>query len=959
MRDGRVVCRQLGFPDARRILIGTDRDHFDRTSRPWLNEVACTGEERDIFDCPQRGFESYTHEEYHNAGVQCSSKEGLIVIFSCFTPVKPSKGDNFACVCRGEGGSAAVNVTWYKENTQTTETKKEEQTLVLENVGETDMGIYKCVAEDNDRKDEKSINVVLPQRITAVINCSSAIIADEGDNLTCVCKNGGIPAANVSWYKENTRMETEIGERQTLVLRNVVEQDNGIYSCVVQRHNLTERKSISLKVHPALPVRLKGPSSENGTGRMEVFLDGRWGRVCDLYHDNDLTVVFCRQLGYLGVSDKFNFWNVPKGYDPPVPVYEIFCEKEHKNIASCNYRIYRDKCEDAGVACRKTGVTETVRMNVAYDGLGGSIEIFHNGRWGFILDSGWDMRDARVVCRQLGYPDAKRALLGVDVDNPDKTQHPWLDNVACTGKERNILDCPHGGFEDHSFEFDSNAGVQCSSKEGPTVIFSCFGPITLNKGDNFTCVCRGEGGTAAVNVTWYKENTQITETKKEEQTLVLENVGETDTGIYKCVAQEHDRKDENSLDVAVVPMTLPLRLRGPLKEQGIGRVEVFLYGKWGSVCDPHWWFTDESKVICRQLGYMGTPKELAYVPRSYGPMFIVECDGTEPNITSCYYHTYIEAGDCTHFEDAGVHCEHKEVKNKADSVTPELTPSSSYTTILNENGVAATHRIDTTTALNYSPLGSYVATTPHDRGDGGFSSESLHMEKKHTVIKPSNATVSYNSISKTIAGNIYLHSDIASTEKMRNVTALNLSPTVSNNMTVKHHPGNTYKVQGSESSSFFIYRSSRSDQSISIDRFENNQFISKTFSIPNTSTGLYKSTATNTLRKSHYDTIIQTPHKTHTTTVLKHSSNVDHKSAIGNSDDTDESANSIEWYIIFVAILVPGIVVGILTAIIIYCRRRRRAIYDNQEEMNLTGFKTKKSEFAADAEDENDQLIFG
>ncbi|XP_028399348.1 uncharacterized protein LOC114522800 [Dendronephthya gigantea] len=190
MRDGRVVCRQLGFPDARRILIGTDRDHFDRTSRPWLNEVACTGEERDIFDCPQRGFESYTHEEYHNAGVQCSSKEGLIVIFSCFTPVKPSKGDNFACVCRGEGGSAAVNVTWYKENTQTTETKKEEQTLVLENVGETDMGIYKCVAEDNDRKDEKSINVVLPQRITAVINCSSAIIADEGDNLTCVCKNG-------------------------------------------------------------------------------------------------------------------------------------------------------------------------------------------------------------------------------------------------------------------------------------------------------------------------------------------------------------------------------------------------------------------------------------------------------------------------------------------------------------------------------------------------------------------------------------------------------------------------------------------------------------------------------------------------------------------------------------------------------------------------------------------------
>ena len=73
----------------------------------------------------------------------------------------------------------------------------------------------------------------------------------------------------------------------------------------------------------------------------------------------------------------------------------------------------------------------------------------------------------------------------------------------------------------------------------------------MSKGDNFTCVCRGEGGTGAINVTWYKENTQITETKKEEKILVLENVGESDTGIYKCVAQSHDQTDEKSIDVVV------------------------------------------------------------------------------------------------------------------------------------------------------------------------------------------------------------------------------------------------------------------------------------------------------------------------------------------------------------------------------------------------------------------------
>ena len=89
----------------------------------------------------------------------------------------------------------------------------------------------------------------------------------------------------------------------------------------------------------------------------------------------------------------------------------------------------------------------------------GRVEIFYNGEWGTICDDGWDLQDAMVACRQLGYGRAVKALKGSSV--PDGSGKIWLDNVACTGSEVNVFSCAHNGWGTHNCGHSGDAGVEC------------------------------------------------------------------------------------------------------------------------------------------------------------------------------------------------------------------------------------------------------------------------------------------------------------------------------------------------------------------------------------------------------------------------------------------------------------------------------------------------------------------
>ena len=102
----------------------------------------------------------------------------------------------------------------------------------------------------------------------------------------------------------------------------------------------------------------------------------------------------------------------------------------------------------------------------------GRVEVFYNGQWGTVCDDYWDISDAKVVCRQLGYTNASKALQGRNV--PDGIGQIWLDDVNCDGTERNLTSCSHRGWGNEDCGHYEDAGVECFSLSTEGKVISAF-----------------------------------------------------------------------------------------------------------------------------------------------------------------------------------------------------------------------------------------------------------------------------------------------------------------------------------------------------------------------------------------------------------------------------------------------------------------------------------------------------
>lgn len=95
----------------------------------------------------------------------------------------------------------------------------------------------------------------------------------------------------------------------------------------------------------------------------------------------------------------------------------------------------------------------------------GRLEIFTLGHWATVCRSNWDLEDATVACRQLGFSTALPVHYGAKF----RIEH-WnglfsLVSLDCTGHETNLTQCGYS----RRYSSCSPAGVNCSGMTNCTL----------------------------------------------------------------------------------------------------------------------------------------------------------------------------------------------------------------------------------------------------------------------------------------------------------------------------------------------------------------------------------------------------------------------------------------------------------------------------------------------------------
>ena len=94
----------------------------------------------------------------------------------------------------------------------------------------------------------------------------------------------------------------------------------------------------------------------------------------------------------------------------------------------------------------------------------GIVEVFYGGVTGLVCGENWDLTDADVVCRQLGYSGAQSASAHLHTELKTGAKWYWIGDVECFGNETRLYDCPSSELGESNCSSGTVAMATCGSE---------------------------------------------------------------------------------------------------------------------------------------------------------------------------------------------------------------------------------------------------------------------------------------------------------------------------------------------------------------------------------------------------------------------------------------------------------------------------------------------------------------
>nr|XP_042130543.1 scavenger receptor cysteine-rich type 1 protein M130-like [Peromyscus maniculatus bairdii] len=200
------------------------------------------------------------------------------------------------------------------------------------------------------------------------------------------------------------------------------------------------------------------------SGRLEVKFQGEWGTVCDDDWDSQDASVVCKQLGCPTAITAIGRVNASEG-SGPIWLDDIFCNGDESALWECRHREWgKHNChhrEDTGVTC-SDGSDLELRLVGGGGRCAGIVEVEIQKLVGKMCSRSWTLKEANVVCRQLGCGSALQTQS--IIYSKSKATDTFLSPGTCSGNETSLWQCKNWQWGALSCDHSKEAQVTCSGK---------------------------------------------------------------------------------------------------------------------------------------------------------------------------------------------------------------------------------------------------------------------------------------------------------------------------------------------------------------------------------------------------------------------------------------------------------------------------------------------------------------